>query len=274
LQLVDLKAEIAVQKEALARLLDQLDPVSTPAASATAAAAAQEVRQHELDAFYAAFENRHRGSREQIKDRLRVYLPYVAQARAGTPERPILDLGCGRGEWLELLKEHQYAARGVDMNIPALMLCRDRGLDVAQSDTLAYLRSLPDQSVGMVTGFHIIEHLSFPLLIALLAQVYRVLQDGGLAVMETPNPANIVVGACDFHTDPTHRTPLPSALTTFLFEYTGFKDIQTLFLQPCDAAQRVPDSAGPLARRFNDYFYGPRDYGIIGRKASDTQPAY
>jgi O-antigen chain-terminating methyltransferase len=264
--LQNLRAEIASQKEMLARLLNQLDPKRAESSNATLAAAATEVRRHELDAFYTAFENRHRGTRSQIKDRLRVYLPHVARAGAGTPERPILDLGCGRGEWLELMKENGHAARGADLNIPMLSLCRELGLDVVESDALACLRSLPDRSLGMVTGFHIIEHLPFPVLLELMKQIHRVLQDGGLAVLETPNPGNIVVGACNFYIDPTHRSPLPSALTEFLFEYAGFTDIRVLLLQLCDARQRVPEAESPLARRFNDYFYGPLDYGVIGIK--------
>lgn len=266
-----LRAELTTLKEAFARLLDRLDPGRAPAANADFAAAAAAVRRHELDAFYAVFEDRHRGTRAEIKDRLRVYLPHVARAGAGTPERPVLDLGCGRGEWLELLKENGFTARGADLNLPALALCRELGLDVAGSDALACLRSLPARSVGMVTGFHIVEHLPFPVQVELMKQIRRVLVDGGLAVLETPNPANVLVGACDFYTDPTHRSPLPSALTRFLFEYAGFTDIRVLFLQPCAAQDRVPDGEGPLAARLNDCFYGPRDYGVIGTKPAASR---
>src|SRR5262249_47800542 len=123
--------------------------------------------QHNLDALYVAFEDQFRGTREDIKDRLKVYVPYLLESGLGTADMPVLDLGCGRGEWLELLGDEGLHARGVDMNRALLHQCRERGLDVVEGDALAYLRGLPDNSLGAVTGFHIIEHLPFDVLINL-----------------------------------------------------------------------------------------------------------
>jgi O-antigen chain-terminating methyltransferase len=153
---------------------------------------------HSLDAYYAAFEDEFRGSREDIFNKLRVYLPIIEEAKVGTPDLPILDVGCGRGEWLELLRESGYIARGIDINRVMLQQCRARGLEVAQSDVIAYLQSLPDASLGAVTGFHIIEHLPFEVLIKLFDETVRVLSPGGLAIFETPNPENILVATHTF----------------------------------------------------------------------------
>ncbi|HEY9652633.1 MAG TPA: methionine biosynthesis protein MetW, partial [Coleofasciculaceae cyanobacterium] len=115
---------------------------------------------HLLDAFYAAFEERFRGSREDILHRLKVYLPLIEEAKVGSQDSPILDVGCGRGEWLELLSESGYTTKGIDINKVVVEQCRTRGFDVIESDVITYLKSLPNASLGAVTGFHIIEHLT------------------------------------------------------------------------------------------------------------------
>lgn len=267
-----LKGETSLQRQALTRLLDELKRQDDVPNHETVKASVSEAHSHSLDAFYLAFENRHRGSREEIKKRLNVYLPYVVEAGVGTTEKPILDLGCGRGEWLELLKENGYAGRGVDMNIPMLSACNEQGLEVIKSDAMAYVRSLPDRSLGMVTGFHIIEHLPFRVLLELMSELYRVLQDGGLVVLETPNPGNIQVGACNFYNDPTHRRPLPSALTGFLVEYAGFKNVRTLLLQPGEAPFPVGPTCSPMVRCFSEHFFAPQDYAVLGTKPAAAVP--
>lgn len=181
--------------------------------------------------FYRAFEDKHRGTRELIKQRLGVYLPFVRPLAQLYPALPVLDLGCGRGEWLELLQTHRIAAHGVDLDEGMLGACRERGLSVSRADALAHLGALPDQSQLAVTGFHIAEHLPFAALQALLAQAQRVLAPGGLLILETPNPENLVVGSASFYIDPTHQRPLPAQLLSFLAEYQGFGRVKLLRLQ-------------------------------------------
>jgi O-antigen chain-terminating methyltransferase len=219
---------------------------------------------HFLDAFYVAFEDAFRGSREEIWEKLQVYLPLIEKAGAGSAEAPILDVGCGRGEWLELLREKHYAAKGLDLNQIMVGECRDRRLDVTEADAIAYLQSLPDGSLGAVTGFHIIEHLPFQALIALFDEALRVLRSGGLIIFETPNPANVLVGSCNFYFDPTHRNPLPGGLVKFIAQFRGFDRVEILPLHPCPESLRIDGSE--LAGRFSDYFYGPQDYAVIGYK--------
>jgi O-antigen chain-terminating methyltransferase len=220
--------------------------------------------QHLLDAFYLAFEEQFRGDREDILNRLKVYLPLIEEAKVGTPETPILDVGCGRGEWLELLRESGYIARGLDSNRVMLDTCRARGLEVIEEDVIAHLQSLPDALLGAVTGFHIIEHLPFPVLLKLLDETRRVLKVGGIAIFETPNPQNILVGSHNFYIDPTHLNPLPSPLSKFVLEYAGFSPVEIINLNPYEDSFKV--SGSELAEVFNNYFYGPQDYAVVGHK--------
>ena len=219
---------------------------------------------HSLDAFYFAFEERFRGSRQEINRRLEVYLPRLREAQIAPGDSLILDLGCGRGEWLELLRDNGYRARGIDLNRVVIEQCQSRGLDVLEGDVIAYLQSMPDDSVAVITGFHIIEHLPFEILVKLLNEAFRVLRQRGLVIFETPNPANVLVGSCNFYFDPTHRNPLPSLMTQFLVQYCGFAEVEILNLNPSTETAISEDSE--IAKRFNECFYGPMDYAIIGYK--------
>jgi SAM-dependent methyltransferase len=196
--------------------------------------------------------------------RLKIYLPLLKEAQVGTEESPVLDVGCGRGEWLKLLKESGYTARGLDINRVMLDECKAKGFDVLEEDVITYLQSLPDDCLGAITGFHIIEHLPFSVLINLLNETIRVLKSGGLVIFETPNPQNILVGANNFYLDPTHLNPLPSPLSEFLVEYAGFHSVKILNLH--DYAESYKLSGSELAERFNSYFYGAQDYAVIGYK--------
>ena len=221
-------------------------------------------KEHFLDALYAAFEEQFRGSRDDIFNRLKVYLPLIEEAKVGTPDLPFLDIGCGRGEWLELLQNSGYAARGLDINRSMIEQCRSRGLEAFETDALSFLRTLPDASLGAVTGFHIIEHLPLEVLIKLLDETVRVLKTGGIVIFETPNPENILVSSHTFYLDPTHRHPLPSSLSKFLFESRNLASVKIMNLHPYPDKFRL--SGSDLAERFNEYFYGSQDYAVIGYK--------
>lgn len=216
-----------------------------------------------LEALYAAVEDRFRGTRAEIKERFKYYLPYIKQS-CEAHDAPVLDLGCGRGEWLELLKEEKIDARGVDTNRILLDQCRDGGLDVVEDDVLSYLSQCDAESINAITGFHIIEHLPISYLAQLLDQVMRILRPGGLALFETPNPENVLVGSNFFYFDPSHRHPLPAPLMELLLETRGFNRIEVVPLHPWDSG-RV-EGRGELAERFNGLFYGPMDYAIFGWK--------
>jgi len=181
--------------------------------------------------FYRAFEDRFRGPRATIKERFKVYLPFVLSLQEKCANLAALDIGCGRGEWLELLTEHGISAQGVDIDEGMLSDCRRHGLNVHTADALEFLRALPDESHALISGFHIAEHLPFDVLQELVAQALRVLQPGGLLILETPNPENITVGTASFYLDPTHQRPLPPPLLAFLTEFAGFRRQKIMRLQ-------------------------------------------
>jgi len=217
----------------------------------------------QLDGFYAALENRFRGAPADIKDQFRFYLTYIHQA-CDVPNASVLDLGSGRGEWLQLLRDENVSARGVDTNKILQARCRELGLSVVEQDMLSYLKTVASNSIAAVTGFHIIEHLEFSYLVRLLDETMRVLRPGGVVLFETPNPENVLVGSNFFYFDPSHRHPLPSQLMELLLETRGFDRIEVKNLHPWESG-RV-DNKGALAERFNGLLYGPMDYAIVGWK--------
>jgi len=252
LQLQHARSELSIQANSINALSHGTRQISNDVSGNT----------HQLDALYAALEDRFRGRRDEIKERFKIYLPYVKDGG------PVVDLGCGRGEWLEILSEAGIEASGVDTNLIQLEQCRARGLNVSDEDFVTRLQRLDDASVGAVTGFHIVEHVPLKTLITLLNETLRVLRPGGVAIFETPNPENVLVGSNYFYMDPTHRHPLPSELLEFLLESRGFAGIEILNLHPWESARIAGDSE--VTERFNSYFYGPMDYAIVGRKVGNT----
>ncbi|MBS0630726.1 MAG: methyltransferase domain-containing protein [Verrucomicrobia bacterium] len=216
--------------------------------------------------FYLAFENRYRGSEAEISQRLAIYLPVLTEI-AAPPELPVLDLGCGRGEMLQLLRDAGLKARGVDTNEEMLKRCRSAGHEVVSADAIAYLAKLPDGSCRAITAFHLIEHLPFPKLLELLQEARRVLVPGGALILETPSCHNLLVAATTFHSDPTHNHPLPATLMSFALEHTGFAAIELRFLHPYPEDMKLAETSEEN-KRFNEYFYGAQDYALIARRPS------
>ena len=227
-----------------------------------------------LDAFYVRFADRFRGERNEIRNRLRFHLRFIQDAGAGSRERPIVDLGCGRGEWLEVLREAGLRGYGVESNPLFVDQCRGLGFDVKAADVIAHLRSLPDDSIGAVTAFHLIEHLAFPLAVQLLDEAKRVLKAGAVIVVETPNPENVIVGSCNFYADPSHNRPLFPPTLQFLVAYCGFHDVQ-LFRLNSAAAEPPPflpaddalaPSVNPLVDFARRHLFVPPCSAVVGRK--------
>lgn len=215
--------------------------------------------------FYRAFEDRYRGARDIIKERLRAYQPFIAPLRTLQSPPAALDLGCGRGEWLELLGEQGFRAHGVDLDDGMLAACRERALDVELGDAIACLRALPDASLALVSAFHLVEHIPFEPLQALVAEAQRVLLPGGLLIMETPNAENLVVGATSFYLDPTHLRPLPPQLLAFIAEYGGFGRNKIVRLQE-QAALRGDTPVGLI----NVLDGVSPDYAVVAQKDADA----
>lgn len=214
--------------------------------------------------FYVAFEEQYRGSRELIKVRQEKYLAYILLLKRLFGEVSALDLGCGRGEWLELLGEYGVQARGIDLNEAMLTICREKGFEVSCLDALAALKDCPDNSVQLITGFHISEHLPFPVLVNLAQEAYRALSPGGLLILETPNSENLQVASSTFYLDPTHTNPIPSQLLSFLLSHSGFGTTDVLRLN----ADINPEPHSWIT--LNDVLKGvSRDYAAIGQKTFD-----
>jgi O-antigen chain-terminating methyltransferase len=220
------------------------------------------------DNFYRALEDKYRGSRELIKERLKVYLPFIEPFKNiyKKEELKVLDLGCGRGEWIELVSENGFKALGVDIDDGMLEACKTLNLDVIHIDALEFLKKSPDDSFVVVSGFHIAEHLPFDILQNLIKEALRVLKPGGLLILETPNPENIKVATVNFWLDPTHIRPLPPLLLSFLTEHYGFERVKTLRLQE-DKNIKNLDYVSLL-----QVLYSPSpDYAIIAQKHASSE---
>jgi len=221
---------------------------------------------HILDAMYMAFEDQFRGTRSEIKRRLSVYTPHLDKIRSEKGDLSILDVGCGRGEWLELLQENGYKAKGVDINRVALLQCRELGLDVIESDAIEYLKGLERDSLDVISGFHIIEHLSFKTLITLFDEALMVLKSGGMILLETPNPANILVSSYDFYRDPSHQRPLHPDPLNFIAESRGFIRTGSYFVLDEGKDLKLIKSTEWKLNDLDDYVRAPRDFALIGYK--------
>lgn len=223
-----------------------------------------------VEAFYHLLEDRYRGAREEIKQRLNVYKSDLLAAREKVGSgKALIDIGCGRGELLEFARELGIdAVIGVDNNDTQLAQARALGLPVVHEDALSFLRSQRDSSALAVSGIHIVEHIPFASLLVLLSEVARVIDRRGIVIFETPNPRNMIVGSTTFHLDPTHIRPLPPEVLTIALETVGFQKVETRFLHPSDTYAYMveernfdPDVAALL--------YGAQDYAIIASLGED-----
>ena len=213
-----------------------------------------------LDLMYVAFEDKFRGSKEEIREKLEVYIPYIQQVENNTY---VLDVGCGRGEWLKLLKENNISAKGLDLNSAMVVEAQGSGLDVFNEDVISYLKKQPDSSIDAITGFHIVEHLPFEVMITMLQESLRVLKTDGLVIFETPNPENVLVGAHYFYNDPTHKNPLVPVTMEFILQYIGFSSVEIKRLHTYAESAGIAPSEDAFV---NNNFYNSMDFAIIGSK--------
>jgi SAM-dependent methyltransferase len=220
-------------------------------------------------ALYADFADQFRGTAEQITAKLEGYLPDVRRLVAHSPDDRVrvVDIGCGRGEWLTLLQRIGVRAVGVDSHAAFVNAGRAKGLDIVEGDGIDHLRSLPATSLDLVTAFHLIEHLDIERVLTLIAAAQDALRPGGCLLLETPNPTNLQMAACDFYNDPTHRTPLPPALTAFLVSASGFDEIEVRHLHPAESPLVKPGRERALVEGVVERaLYGPQDYAVLGFK--------
>lgn len=214
----------------------------------------------EFESFYFSLQERFRGSSKLIAERLGVYVPHLEKARTTSGRTGALDLGCGRGEFLDVAAKAGLVPRGVDQNAIAVRKARASGFEVVHGDALATLADVDSDSLAVVSAVHLVEHLPFALFAQLLSEANRALASGGLLVLETPNPENLSVGAHSFWLDPTHRAPVPPLLAQHLCEFQGFTRVEILRLHP-DPVKFTPDD--PLMVELTEAFHGPSDYAVL-----------
>ena len=205
------------------------------------------------------FAERFRGSEESVRERQRFYVPRFAGCRR------VLDLGCGRGEFLTLMREAGIEATGVDSSPAAVAMCRAKGLAAEQADLFAYLNTIAEASLGGVFCAHVVEHLPPALLPEFVRLAASRLDRGGLLVIETPNPECLAIFATHFYLDPTHTRPVPHQLLAFYMREFGLGLIEVEKLAP--AVESMPSLAA-LPGEFQQAFFGALDYAIFGRKVS------
>jgi 2-polyprenyl-3-methyl-5-hydroxy-6-metoxy-1,4-benzoquinol methylase len=224
---------------------------------------------------YLRFEDRHRGSQEEVKWKQKNYLPYFLDK--GT----VLDIGCGRGEFLELLKEASIPALGIDINQEMVDHCLSKGLKVSQGDGLQFLQSVPEESLGGIFLSQVIEHLDPESLRDLVRLSLTRLSPGGVLLAETINPQCLSTFSGAFYLDMTHQNPIHPEAARFLWESLGFRKVEILYVSPfpeemklLEMVRREDDSyEDELARvlnenirRLNGLLYGFQDYAVVGYK--------
>lgn len=223
-----------------------------------------------LDAYYLAFEDAFRGEETRISEHLEGYRAIWTRARQAG--RQALDLGCGRGEWLRLLDQAGFEAHGIDLNTTMVAHCQARGFAVEHQDALAALQQQADDSHALISGFHIAEHLPFEVLFQLVDEAYRVLKPGGVLILETPNPENLIVASYSFYHDLTHLNPLTPVTLEFLYQFQGFQPVEILRLNPPPESSRI-EAQSNTAHRLNHMLMAPMDYAVIGTKGTPQQEA-
>jgi SAM-dependent methyltransferase len=258
LKLADATAEELDRAEAsraeVERLLRELEErllriERRPAGSAPATVAAQPAAAALPD--YFAFESRMRASTEEIRRRQR---PYVDDFRDAAP---VLDAGCGRGEFLGLLREAGIEARGVDADADMVAFARGEGLDVEQADVVAYLEGLEDASLGGIFAAQLVEHLPPPVLLRFLELAAAKLRPGSPLVAETINPLS-PLALRNYFADLTHAQPLVPETLALLARHAGFREVETRFLN-------APEPVEGVDPRLNDVLFAPLDYAIVAR---------
>jgi len=236
----------------------------------------RECCQMNLDLEYFKFEQKHRGSEADVSERQR---PYIS-CFEGLSE--VLDIGCGRGEFLQLLRQAGISHQGVDANPEMVEHCHRKGLDVTRADGTEFLAELSDQSLGGIFCAQMIEHLEPSLVITLVHLCHRKLRLGGVLIVETPNPGCLTTFAEAFYKDFMHVRTYHPAGVKLLFESAGFEGAEIKFGSPVDPSIRIATLKGSTGlefeklnhgiERLNDLIYGYQDYAVIGRKGTNRSP--
>jgi O-antigen chain-terminating methyltransferase len=206
-----------------------------------------------------------------VSERVGAYLDDIL---AVASELPVLDVGCGRGELLEQLEAADAPCYGIEVDPAYAALGRERGLDVRLVDARAHMESLEPASLRALSAIQVVEHLATDDVIGLLDHAMRAIEPGGLLVLETPNPDNLIVGASSFYLDPTHLHPIPPLLLAFLVEARGFVDVEVRPLARRELQPMAPpapdqpwsEDLGRVVAVLNTWLFGAQDYAVLARR--------
>ncbi len=250
-------------REKLDQLLAILEEKKTPSPEEV-----REILTPLEDWRYAGFENRFRGGPEDVKKQLGKYLPFFSK------DGPVLDLGCGRGEFLELLRGSGIEASGVDLNGQMVDICLDKGLPCHKGDILEALAARQDGSLGGIFSSQVIEHLPPAYLKELIALSFRKLDNGGTFILETVNPLSVFALVQVYYLDPSHRNPIHPQALKFMLETAGFGDVEITYSSPLESERLQPlpgadERASVLNRNIdslNDLLFAPVNYAAVARK--------
>jgi len=239
------------------RLVRQRAQISAPVTFVTEKATAPIPAPAKLAFDYSRFAERFRGSEEYVKAGQQFYLPYFQGCKN------VLDIGCGRGEFLKMMKGAGVPARGVELSVESVAVCRSEGLDAEVADVYPYLAGLPEGSLDGIFCSQVVEHLPPDRLPELIRLCASRLAPGGVIAIETPNPECLAIFATHFYLDPTHTRPVPHPLLIFYLEEFGVGNIEVRRLSPAKDSMPALNS---LPEDFRDAFFGALDYAVIGRK--------
>lgn len=214
--------------------------------------------------IYFAFENTFRGSRDDIKNRQLKYVNYIIDAYKVSKGKYLLDIGCGRGEFLEILKEHNIPSKGIDIDKENTSVCKEFQLDVELIDILQFLKSVDNNSLIGITAFQVVEHFNTAYLIEFIRVSFQKIKEGGVIILETANPLSFY-SLKNFFLDLTHRNPIPPDTLRFLVETSGFRSIEVIFSSPVQDEIKLKGNDENI-RKLNEVLFGFQDYVVIGRK--------
>ena len=216
---------------------------------------------------YFDFENHFRGSREHIKEVQKIYLPYFEK------KKNVIDLGCGRCEFLELLKDNGIKGVGVDLFPPYVEYAKMQGLNVYCGDAIEFLKK--QQRVGGIFVGQVVEHISIDQIVELCQVAYDKLEKGGYLIMETPNPTTLAIFTESFYIDPSHNKPMHPKTLDYLVKKAGFEKVEVLFTESSKIPFKIPklsckcENIGEFNAamgKVSDLLFGSQDYAVIARK--------
>lgn len=231
---------------------------------------ANETSDAAYDPFVAVFrqeiQDKYDGSPDEIRHRLGIYLPHLDFLDTRKDPK-IVDLGSGRGEWLQLVSEADRPVTGVfpKGTLVAEPIADSPAIDVVTADALDWLRAQPERSFDVVTALQVIERMPFERTVALMKEIMRVLRKGGKVILETPNPENLLVGAHTFWLDPARIRPLPPVLMQQLMGSLGFASVELMRHPPRESIARYRNPE-ELPQRLNDLLAGSDTYAIFAEK--------